>query len=671
MNALANPLVTASAKGAAWLLAWSWQAAILLACVWAGLKIFRVKSPALRHQVWLFALIAVAATPILSGVARNLPLPQSKNRPLSYVVELPQTVVATGAEPVVQNAPAPFSVKPSTKRPFITGALFVAWVIGACVTFARAVMNGARQRRLRINARHASLADLDCAECETLQNARVSIALSEKIRSPILLGVFRPVIGLPADIVSWTSPAERCAILQHEQAHVERRDHYVNLFQIVIGVIFFFHPLARYACRQLSMEREFACDDRVINLGAAAQTYAESIVKVAERSVRQTWAVNVGPRPSFFSARQILERRIEMILNTDRGPVIGYNWRYLLPPAAMIACLTWLLIPGRMTKTNQFQYRENNMSDNTQFEYPSGSDEEILKALVQKLAETIPRHDYSMSQYLSPKDCQEIERFGKPLSETIKEFYERGNTITKIDIVDFMASINPLDNSATVNFQTTINLLPQGDAKEINVFRRYAAGFKKVNGKWRPSRDRGPLPPEFRDTALSWLLPPPPPPPPPLPSVITGAQTGQRSDEFQNDREAIHALLRELADATLRRDTSVFERILTDDYIGMSPDSLNSLNKAQQIAAIESHGLSAERFEFKGLDVYFQGNGQTAVATFTGKAMFQTGDQSPPAEINHYITLDKLPEQWKVSAIFIIHVSRPGETADFTFEKNN
>jgi hypothetical protein len=103
----------------------------------------------------------------------------------------------------------------------------------------------------------------------------------------------------------------------------------------------------------------------------------------------------------------------------------------------------------------------------------------------------------------------------------------------------------------------------------------------------------------------------------------------------------------------------------------MSPDSLNSLNKAQQIAAIESHGLSAERFEFKGLDVYFQGNGQTAVATFTGKAMFQTSDQSQPAEINHYITLDKLPEQWKVSAIFIIHVSRPGEPADFTFEKNN
>jgi hypothetical protein len=37
MNALTNPFVTASAKAAAWLLVWSWQAAVLLACVWAGL----------------------------------------------------------------------------------------------------------------------------------------------------------------------------------------------------------------------------------------------------------------------------------------------------------------------------------------------------------------------------------------------------------------------------------------------------------------------------------------------------------------------------------------------------------------------------------------------------------------------------------------------------------
>src|SRR5215813_9753787 len=119
MNALTNPIVTASAKGATWLLVWSWQAAVLLACVWVGLKIFRVKSPALRHQVWLFALITVVAMPALSGIVQSLPLPQPSNRALSYAVELPRIVVTNDAAPVVQNPSRAVSVKPSTKRPII------------------------------------------------------------------------------------------------------------------------------------------------------------------------------------------------------------------------------------------------------------------------------------------------------------------------------------------------------------------------------------------------------------------------------------------------------------------------------------------------------------------------------------------------------------------------
>ena len=55
---------------------------------------------------------------------------------------------------------------------------------------------------------------------------------------------------------------------------------------------FLFDPLVRYACRQMSLERELACDDRVVSLGANAATYAESILKVAERSVAAGLAFN-------------------------------------------------------------------------------------------------------------------------------------------------------------------------------------------------------------------------------------------------------------------------------------------------------------------------------------------------------------------------------------------
>src|SRR5262245_43739769 len=148
MNALINPFVVASAKGAAWLLVWSWQAAVLLACVWAGLKIFRVKSPALRHQVWLFALIAVAVMPALSGAVQGLPLPKPGNRALSYAVELPRIVVTNDAVPVVQNTSPAVNVKHSSNRQIILSLSFVLWLAGAFVFVAKAAINVASLRRL-------------------------------------------------------------------------------------------------------------------------------------------------------------------------------------------------------------------------------------------------------------------------------------------------------------------------------------------------------------------------------------------------------------------------------------------------------------------------------------------------------------------------------------------
>src|SRR5215475_8243005 len=362
MIALINPFVVASAKGAAWMLVWSWQAAVLLACVWAGLKIFRVKSPALRHQVWLFALIAVVAMPVLSGVVQNLPLPQPSNRALSYAVELPRIVITNDATPVVQYTSPAASAKPSIKRPIILGITFVLWLAGSLIFVMKVAINVVRLRRLRSGASRASLAELDCDECdcEVLRAGKVSLALSDEVRSPILLGVLRPMIVFPADIASWTSPTERCAMLRHELAHVERRDHYVNLFQTFLGAVFFFHPLARYACRQLAMEREIACDDHVIGSGAEAEAYAESIIKSAERSVG---ALSGAHQLALFSTRQILERRIEMILNKDRMRLLAGRWKYLILPATLIALLAWMLLPARLVKPGLAQQAGDDLNE--------------------------------------------------------------------------------------------------------------------------------------------------------------------------------------------------------------------------------------------------------------------------------------------------------------------
>jgi beta-lactamase regulating signal transducer with metallopeptidase domain len=640
MNALTNPFVAASAKGAAWLLVWSWQAAVLLAFVWAGLKIFRVKSPALRHQVWLFAFIAVAVMPALSGVVQSLPLPQPNSRALSYAVELPRIVVTNDAAPVVQNPSAAASAKPSTKKPIILSLSFALWLAGVCAFVIRAAINGVELRRLMARARYASPADLDCDECdcEALRAGKARLALSDEIRSPVLLGVWRPMIVFPADIAAWTSPMERCAMLRHELAHVERRDHYVNLFQTVLGAVFFFHPLARYACRQLTVEREMACDDHVVGSGAEAESYAESIIKAAERGVG---APRGARQLALFSARQILERRIEMILNKDRMRVISHQWRYLVLFGAMIAAVSVVLISSRHGKIAA-QSAINN-------------DKQILIGMIREVVEDIPqRVNFGKP---SPNPNLKLEDFisktGEPMWRILDGFAPRNLTVTKALASDFWIEIN--GDKAKVEFNGTMMFKGSDSVNLKGPSDRYTVGMEKVNGQWRglplppppPSNDDAPPPPPPPSIDYSIDYPPPPPPPP---SKLMTVEAGQELKPIvrRYRGESIFDLLREAADANIRRDTSFFERVLDEDFKGIEPNG-ETMNKEQTIADVKRLDYTIKKFEFDDLSV--SGDERNSFATFLGTVYFQANGQDSTAQFRYTVNFIKRDGQLKIAAI--------------------
>jgi beta-lactamase regulating signal transducer with metallopeptidase domain/ketosteroid isomerase-like protein len=632
MNMLTNPFVTASAKGAAWMLMWSWQAAVLIACVWAGLKIFRVKSPALRHQVWLFALIAVAAMPILSGVVQNLPLPQPSNRALSYAVELPRIVVTNDAAPAVQTPSPAASVRPSTKKPIILSLSFALWLAGVCAFVMKAAINGVRLRRLRAGARCVSLADLDCDECdcEALRNGKAPLALSDEIRSPILLGVLRPMIVFPADIASWTSPMERRAMLRHELAHVGRQDHYVNLFQTVLGAIFFFHPLARYASRQLTLEREMACDDHVVGSGAEAETYAESIIKAAERGIG---APRGAHQLALFPARQILERRIEMILNKDRARVIAHQWRYLVLSAAFIAAVSLLMISSHTSKIAA--------------QPVINSDHQILIAMVRQVAEGIPRQinlgGPSPNPNLGYRDF--VGATGEPMWRTFDGFARQNLIVTRVEVDDFHVAVsakiveaNGVDVkfsgavTARVDFLGTIHFKDLVRGEEKSVADRYTVEMVKTHGQWMAAPPPPPPPPPPRPADGVQNDDPPPPPPPPL----------------RPEEQTLLALIQEAANSNITRDTSVFERLLADDYIGTGPDG-QVTNKAQDIAQVKRQDITVTKIEIDDFRVRIDGN--SAVTNFLGTVFFKAQGEDSSAQYRYTFSFVKRNDRWLILAV--------------------
>jgi beta-lactamase regulating signal transducer with metallopeptidase domain/uncharacterized protein YchJ len=651
MNAMINPFVTASAKGAAWLLLWSWQAAVLLACVWAGLKIFRVKSPALRHQVWLFALIAVAAMPNLSGVVQNLPLPQPNNRALIYAIELPRIAVTNDAALAVQNPSPAVSVKPSIKQPIILSLSFALWLVGVCAFVMKAAINGVRLRRLRAGAWRASLADLDCDECDcdVLQIGKVRLAFSNEVRSPILLGALRPMIVFPADIVSWTSPIERRAMLRHELAHVARRDHYVNLFQTVFGAVFFFHPLARYASRQLTLEREMACDDNVVGSGVEAETYAESIIKVAERGIG---APRGAHQLALFGTRQILERRIEMILNNDRARVIAHQWRYLALSAAMITAVSVLLIPGRAAKIAAQPARAND-------------DQQILIDMVRQVAEGIPRQIYrggaSPNPYLEFRDF--VGETGESVGRTFDNFVRHNLTVTRVEADDFRLDISAKeiemdgvhvkisdDSTVRIDFLGTIYFKDSARGEERIAAERYTVIMAKVNGQWRSVSP--PPPPSTRPARVLKDDDPPPPPPPPKPADVLKNDDPPPPPppppQGRPDEQTLLALIEEAANSNIARDTSVFERLLADDYIGTGPDGRVE-NKAQAIAEVKRQDITYTKMEIDDFRARIDGN--SAVTNFLGTVFFKAQGEDSSVQYRYTCSFVKRNGRWLIIAI--------------------
>jgi len=89
----------------------------------------------------------------------------------------------------------------------------------------------------------------------------VRLRLVEGLSSPVTAGWWRPVVLVPASLVS-TMPVHLLeALLAHELAHIRRHDYLVNLAQNVVETLLFYHPAVWWISGRIRAEREHIADD--------------------------------------------------------------------------------------------------------------------------------------------------------------------------------------------------------------------------------------------------------------------------------------------------------------------------------------------------------------------------------------------------------------------------
>lgn len=87
-----------------------------------------------------------------------------------------------------------------------------------------------------------------------------NIYQSENISSPFVLGVMKPKIYIPFSL----SDQDLENVIAHEQAHIQRKDHWWKPFGFLVLTLHWFNPLMWIAFTLLCRDIELACDEKVV-----------------------------------------------------------------------------------------------------------------------------------------------------------------------------------------------------------------------------------------------------------------------------------------------------------------------------------------------------------------------------------------------------------------------
>jgi beta-lactamase regulating signal transducer with metallopeptidase domain len=204
-------------------------------------------------------------------------------------------------------------------------ALLLALIPWGSIALIRLLRLCLRLLQLRTLAEGSSPAHPELASLfarllkEGKERRGAELRVFERHRCPAVLGFGRPIILLPQDLASQTELVEAEHVLRHELAHLRRYDDWANLAQHLVEAVLFFHPAIWWIGKELSLQREIACDDYVLQHAGGRRSYALTLTSVASRIQQPTPLL----APGVSNSKSQLQQRINMILNTRRNSSPG------------------------------------------------------------------------------------------------------------------------------------------------------------------------------------------------------------------------------------------------------------------------------------------------------------------------------------------------------------
>jgi len=300
-----------------------WQSTAFTAVAALLVLMLRRNRAATRYWLWIAAslkfLVPFSVLISFGGrfTWRTAPAAASN---FSYAIE-------QAGQPFAQMVP----VLPRTHSLPVSTILIAVWALGLATVLLRWA-----GRWLKVRAAVRAAKPIDAGpEIEILRRIAgcmaVDLRLSQLSIEPGVFGIFRPVLLLPAGIASRLDDSQLEVIFAHELCHVRRRDNLSAALHMLVESIFWFHPLVWWLGARLVEERERACDEDVLRLGGAPQSYAESVLRVCEFCLESPLACVAGVTGAD------LKKRIERIMSHRAEHRLGRAKKLLLALAGFAA----------------------------------------------------------------------------------------------------------------------------------------------------------------------------------------------------------------------------------------------------------------------------------------------------------------------------------------------